>query len=83
MIQRPASGTFDLELGKHAHSCEQALATATTAFIQHLHSLLESARLAALSREWGALAGLQLTLLVGGLSSVCQHRLRSPSLLLR
>jgi len=36
MIQRPASGTFDLELGKLTHSGEKSFAISTSAFFQHL-----------------------------------------------
>jgi hypothetical protein len=36
MIQRPASGTFDLELGKLTHAGEKSVAFSTSAFFQHL-----------------------------------------------
>ncbi|MDI2590008.1 hypothetical protein POF45_00995 [Pseudomonas sp. 681] len=36
MIQRPASGTFDLELGKLTHAGEKSFAISTSAFFQHL-----------------------------------------------
>jgi len=40
MIQRPASGTFDLELGFLAHSGKKSFALSTSEFFQHLQSLL-------------------------------------------
>jgi len=40
MIQRPASGTFDLELGILAHSGKKSFAQSTSEIFQHLQSLL-------------------------------------------
>ncbi|WP_259741141.1 hypothetical protein [Pseudomonas frederiksbergensis] len=60
MIQRPASGTFDLELGKLTHSGEKSFAFSTSAFFQHLQVHLISARLRparASSEGLGWLAG--------------------------
>ncbi|WP_032625469.1 hypothetical protein [Pseudomonas syringae] len=37
MIQRPASGTFDLEFGVLAHSGKKSFALSTSAIFQHLH----------------------------------------------
>jgi len=36
MIQRPASGTFDLELCELTHAGEKSFAMPTSAFFQHL-----------------------------------------------
>jgi hypothetical protein len=60
MIQRPASGTLDLELGKLTHAGEKSVAFATSAFFQHLQVHLFSARLRparASSEGLGWLAG--------------------------
>jgi len=40
MIQRPASGTFDLELGFLAHAGQKSFALSTSEIFQHLQSLL-------------------------------------------
>jgi hypothetical protein len=40
MIQRPASGTLDLELGKLTHSGEKSFALSTSAIFKHLQSLV-------------------------------------------
>lgn len=60
MIQRPASGTFDLELGFLAHTGKKSFALSTSEIFQHLQSLLVSARLRparASSEGLGWLAG--------------------------
>jgi hypothetical protein len=43
MIQRPASGAFDLELIELAHTGKKSFAFSTTAIFQHLQSPLMSA----------------------------------------
>lgn len=45
MIQRPASGTLDLELVELAHTGKKSVAFSTAAIFQHLENLLSSARL--------------------------------------
>lgn len=40
MIQRPTSGTLNLELGKLTHPGEKSFAITASAFFQHLQSLL-------------------------------------------
>lgn len=51
MIQRPATGAFDLELGHLANSGEKSFALATSAIFQHLHGLFFQAASRALSGE--------------------------------
>jgi hypothetical protein len=41
MIQRPASGTLDLELGILTNTGEKSFAFPTSAIFQHLQSLLD------------------------------------------
>jgi hypothetical protein len=41
MIQRPASGTLDLELGVLAYTSKKFIARSTSAIFQHLQSLLD------------------------------------------
>lgn len=38
MIQRPAAGTLDLELGKLTHAGEKSVALSTAMIFQHLQS---------------------------------------------
>jgi hypothetical protein len=59
MIQRPASGTFDLELCKPTRTGEKSFAVTASEFFQHLQCLLISARLRPALESKGALAGLQ------------------------
>jgi hypothetical protein len=40
MIQSPASGAFDLELGKLTHAGEKSVALSTSAIFKHLQSLV-------------------------------------------
>jgi hypothetical protein len=40
VIQRPASRTFDLELGKLTHAGEKSVALSTSAIFKHLQSLV-------------------------------------------
>jgi hypothetical protein len=60
MIQRPTSGTFDLELCKPTRAGEKSFAVTASEFFQHLQCLLISARLRparASSEGLGWLAG--------------------------
>jgi hypothetical protein len=41
MIQRPASGTFDLELGFLAYAGKKSFALSTSEVFQHLQSLID------------------------------------------
>lgn len=43
MIQRSATGTFDLEFGKTAHTGEKSVAFTASAIFKHLHNLPLSA----------------------------------------
>lgn len=79
MIQRPASGTLDLELGELTHTGEKSFALSTAVVVQHLQSLLISARLRPLARAVGALAGLQAGSAIRRLLWVLQHPLEQPS----
>lgn len=68
MIQRPAAGTFDLELGELTHTGEESVALSTTAIFQHgLQSLvlLGSATLAR-AGGLGWLAGTVCRLVAAG-----------------
>jgi hypothetical protein len=58
MIQRPAAGTFDLELGELTHTGEKSFALSTTVVFQHLQSLLISARLRPARASSGGLGWL-------------------------
>ncbi|UWF52379.1 hypothetical protein NYP20_12050 [Pseudomonas sp. N3-W] len=60
MIQRPASGTFDLELGKLTHPGKQSIALTASAFFQHLQLPFAKSRPIAGNKKPDALAGFVL-----------------------
>ena len=67
MIQRPASGTFDLEFGVLTHSGKKSFAISTSAIFQHLHKPLISASLRpALARVRGSWLACRFVLRSGG-----------------
>lgn len=78
MIQCPAARTFDLDLIELARSGQQTVAAATSNLFHPLQSLFIFARLARLSRERGALAGLQLCPACRRHEAVLLHRLMEP-----
>ncbi|MNM60027.1 hypothetical protein D3C81_712970 [compost metagenome] len=76
MIQRPASGAFNLELCELANTGEKSLAITASTFFQHLQSLMNSARLRparASSEGLGWLAGYVCDLAAtgSGLNTPC------------
>jgi hypothetical protein len=58
MIQRPASGTLDLELCELTHTGKKSFAFTASAIFQHLQSLLISARLRPARASSGGLGWL-------------------------
>lgn len=67
MIQRPASGTFDLEFGVLTHSGKKSFAISTSEIFQHLHKPMISASLRpALARVRGSWLACRLELRSGG-----------------
>jgi hypothetical protein len=76
MIQRPAPGTFDLELGYLAHTGQKLFTVTASEVFQHLQSPLDSARLrpARASSEglgWLAASTCDLVTTGGGLNTRC------------